>query len=674
MVDNSVVARVEQLRNLLNKYAYEYYVLDTPSVTDYEYDILYRELLSIEEKYPELVTPDSPSKRVGGVIKQGFEKFTHNIPLKSLDNLFTEEDVYNFCNKILNDYPDTRFVVEKKIDGLSVAVTYERGILSVGATRGDGNVGENVTDNLKTIMSLPLRLKDEVERLVVRGEVYMPREAFIALNKYQEDRGLATFANPRNSAAGSLRQLDSSVAAKRKLDIFIFNLQEISSDYPIESHSEALKFLKEQGFKVSPDYKVCADAGEVWNAICEIADSRSGLSYDIDGAVIKVDSFSQRDEMGETVKYPKWATAYKYPAEKKYTRLLDIEVQVGRTGVLTPLAILEPVYLAGSTISKATLHNVDYILDKDIQIGDMVLLMKAGDVIPAVTSVDFDARKDGVLRRQFKMPTVCPCCAEPVVRKDGEAAYRCVNDMCPGRASRSLIHFVSKDAMNIDGLGASQIEMLIEEGFIENIPDIYKLHLHRDSLIALERMGEKSVDNLLAAIDKSRSNELYRLIYGLGIRQVGIKAAKELTKVYKSMSDIIKAGREDIASIPEFGNITADFICSYFEKTENLELIDRLVALGLNMTAEDNDTDGKDNRFAGLTFVLTGTLPTMKRSEASDIIERFGGKCSGSVSSKTSYVLAGSDAGSKLDKANKLGIKVINEEEFLNMIKATESI
>lgn len=669
MADNSVVTRVEELRVLLNRYAYEYYVLDTPSVTDYEYDILYRELLSIEEQYPKLVTPDSPSKRVGGVIKQGFEKFTHNVPLKSLDNLFTEEDVYNFCNKILADYPDTRFVVEKKIDGLSVAVTYENGLMTVGATRGDGNVGENVTDNLKTIMSLPLRLKDNVERLVVRGEVFMPREAFVALNKYQEEKGLATFANPRNSAAGSLRQLDSSVAAKRKLDIFIFNLQEISSDYPLNSHSQALEFLKKQGFKVSPGYKVCSTAAEVWAAICEIGDSRSGLSYDIDGAVIKVDNFSQRDEMGETIKYPKWATAYKYPAEKKYTRLVDIEVQVGRTGVLTPLAILEPVYLAGSTISKATLHNVDYINDKDIQIGDMVLLMKAGDVIPAVTSVDANARSDGYARRPFVMPEVCPSCGGEIIRKDGEAAYRCINDMCPGRASRALIHFVSKDAMNIDGLGSSQIEMLLEEGFIENIPDIYRLYTRRDDLVALDRMGEKSVDNLLAAIDKSRSNELYRLIYGLGIRQVGIKAAKELTKIYKSMSDIMNASREDISSIPEFGNITADFICSYFEKSENIALIDELVALGLNMKVEDNDDGENDNRFAGLTFVLTGTLPTMKRSEASDIIEKFGGKCSGSVSAKTSYVLAGSEAGSKLDKANKLGIRVISEEEFLELIK-----
>ena len=669
MVDNSVVARVEELKVLLNKYAYEYYVLDTPSVTDYEYDILYRELLSIENQYPELVTPDSPSKRVGGVVKQGFEKFTHNVPLKSLDNLFTEEDVYGFCNKILDDYPDTRFVVEKKIDGLSVAVTYENGILTVGATRGDGNVGENVTENLKTIMSLPLCLKDKVDRLVVRGEVFMPRQAFVALNKYQEEKGLATFANPRNSAAGSLRQLDSTVAAKRKLDIFIFNLQEISSDYPLYSHSEALEFLKSQGFKVSPGYRVCANAKEVWDAICEIGDNRSGLSYDIDGAVIKVDNFAQRDDMGETIKYPKWATAYKYPAEKKYTRLVDIEVQVGRTGVLTPLAILEPVYLAGSTISKATLHNVDYILDKDIQIGDMVLLMKAGDVIPAVTSVDKSARGDGYLRRRFVMPDTCPCCKEPIVRKDGEAAYRCVNDMCPGRASRALIHFVSKDAMNIDGLGASQVEMLLEEGFIETIPDIYRLHTRRDELIALDRMGEKSVDNLLAAIDKSRSNELYRLIYGLGIRQVGIKAAKELTKVYKSMSDIIKASREDIASIPEFGNITADFICSYFAKPENIALINELVSLGVNMIVEDDGDSENDLRFAGLTFVLTGTLATMKRSEASDIIEKFGGKCSGSVSAKTSYVLAGSEAGSKLDKANKLGVKVISEEEFQEMIK-----
>lgn len=669
MEKNSAVKRLDELKTLLNKYAYEYYVLDNPSVTDYEYDVLYRELIKLEELYPDLITDDSPSKRVGGVIKQGFEKFTHNVPLKSLDNLFTEEDVYNFCEKILAEFPDTEFVVEKKIDGLSVAVTYENGVMTVGATRGDGNVGEDVTENLKTIRSLPLRLKDNVQKLVVRGEVFMPREAFVALNKYQEEKGLATFANPRNSAAGSLRQLDSSIAASRKLDIFIFNLQEISTDYPINSHADALSFLKEQGFKVSPGYVICHTAKQVWEAICDIGNSRSGLSYDIDGAVIKVSSFAQREEMGETIKFPKWATAYKYPAEKKYTRLKAIEVQVGRTGVLTPLAILEPVFLAGSTISKATLHNMDYIRDKDIKVNDMVLLMKAGDVIPAIAAVDFDSRNDGIERIEFNMPATCPRCGSIVVRKDGEAAYRCLNDMCPGRASRALIHFVSKDAMNIDGLGASQIEMLIEEGFIDNIPDIYRLHLHRDELIALDRMGEKSVDNLLVAIDKSRKNELYRLIYGLGIRQVGIKAAKKLTKVFKSMDSIINASREEIAAIPEFGDITSDFICSYFEKDENIALINELRSLGLNMEVAIDDSESNDQRFAGLTFVLTGTLPTLKRSEASEIIEKFGGKCSGSVSAKTDYVLAGSEAGSKLEKAQKLGIKIISEEDLFEMIK-----
>ena len=669
MEKNSAVKRLDELKTLLNKYAYEYYVLDNPSVTDYEYDVLYRELIKLEELYPDLITDDSPSKRVGGVIKQGFEKFTHNVPLKSLDNLFTEEDVYSFCEKILAEFPDTEFVVEKKIDGLSVAVTYENGVMTVGATRGDGNVGEDVTENLKTIRSLPLRLKDNVQKLVVRGEVFMPREAFVALNKYQEEKGLTTFANPRNSAAGSLRQLDSSIAASRKLDIFIFNLQEISTDHPINSHVDALDFLKEQGFKVSPGYVICHTAKQVWEAICEIGNSRSGLSYDIDGAVIKVSSFTQREEMGETSKFPKWATAYKYPAEKKYTRLKAIEVQVGRTGVLTPLAILEPVFLAGSTISKATLHNMDYIRDKDIKVNDMVLLMKAGDVIPAIAAVDFDSRNDGIERIEFNMPANCPRCGSIVVRKDGEAAYRCLNDMCLGRASRALIHFVSKDAMNIDGLGASQIEMLIEEGFIDNIPDIYRLHLHRDELIALDRRGEMSVDQFLVALDKSRKNELDRMIYGLGIRQVGIKAAKELTKVFKSMDSIIAASREEISTIPEFGDITSDFICSYFEKDENIALINELRFLGLNMEVSIDDSESNDQRFAGLTFVLTGTLPTLKRSEASEIIEKFGGKCAGSVSAKTDYVLAGSEAGSKLEKAQKLGIKIISEEDLFEMTK-----
>lgn len=669
--------RLDELKKLINDYSYKYYVLDKPEISDFEYDALYRELLEIERENPELVTPDSPSQRVGGQVLEGFEKFTHNVPLQSLDNVFNEAEVYEFCRKIQDAFPGepVEFVVEKKIDGLSVALTYEGGLLTVGATRGDGNVGENVTLNVKTVMSVPLRLKTPLEKLVVRGEIYMPKSSFMRLNEEQDIKGQPTFANPRNAAAGSLRQLDSKIAAKRNLDIFVFNMQEISTDGPeINSHSEALEYLKNQGFKVSSMYKVCKTPNEVWAAIQEIGDKRESLEYDIDGAVIKTNNFKQREKLGETSKFPKWATAYKYPPEKKFTRLKAIEVQVGRTGVLTPLAILEPVFLAGSTISKATLHNLDYIKERDIKIGDMVQLMKAGDVIPAVVSVDKSAREKemNISREIFEMPEKCPVCGGVVSRDKDEAAYRCTNNDCPAKSFRGLVHFTSKDAMNIEGLGPAVLKVLFDMGLVTDISDIYRLKDHREELVKLERMGEKSVDNLLTSIENTKNNELYRLIFGLGIRQIGAAASKTLAKQFGSIDAIIEADCETLENLEDFGRITAESVREFFRESKNIALVSELKELGLNMIYKApnlvNHVEGQENHVGGKIFVLTGTLPTLKRSEAQKMIEDRGGKCSSSVSTKTDFVLAGEEAGSKLEKAIQLGVKIISEEEFLAML------
>ncbi len=666
MTREEALNQIDSVRDTLNDYSYRYYVLDDPSVSDSEYDELYRKLVSIEEQFPDLITPDSPTQRVGGTILEGFEKFTHNVPLQSLDNVFSEAEVYDFCNKVAQELGHMPyFVVEKKIDGLSVAVTYENGIMTIGATRGDGITGEDVTNNIKTIKSIPLKLKTPVEKLVVRGEVYMPKSSFVKLNEYQDEHGLQPFANPRNAAAGSLRQLDSSLAARRNLDAFIFNLQEISGA-DLWSHSESLEYLKSQGFKVSPEYRRCLSPQEVWKAICDIGEMRQGLPYDIDGAVIKVDSFEDREKLGVTSKFPKWATAYKYPAEKKYTRLLDIEVNVGRTGILAPLAILAPVPLAGSVISKATLHNMDFIREKDIMIGDMVQIMKAGDVIPAIVKVDKDARTDGKERKEFNMPKTCPVCGAEVVRPEGEAAYRCQGIDCPAKIFRGLIHFTERDAMNIDGMGPAVIQQLLDAELIDSIPDIFELKDKREELLRLERMAEKSVDNLLAAIEKSKENDLYRVINGLGIPQIGTAASKDLARHFGKMSAIAEASVDDILEIPEFGEITARAVVEFFRREQNAAMIEKLALLGVNM--EMHEDEGGDNKFAGMTFVLTGTLPTYTRPEAQALIEARGGKCSGSVSKKTTYVLAGEEAGSKLTKANELGVKVISEEEFNAML------
>ncbi len=662
--------KLEAMRRTLSRWSYEYYVLDAPTATDYEYDELYRELTEIEAEFPELVTEDSPSRRVGGKVLDKFEKFTHNVPLMSLDDIFSREEVDAFCDRVAaacGFMPE--FVVEQKIDGLSVAATYENGILTVGATRGDGVTGEKITENLKTVRSLPLSFSDpRIGRIVVRGEVFMPRSAFEKVNAQCERNGQNTFANPRNAAAGSLRQLDSSVTAQRGLDIFVFNLQEIEG-VSVTKHSESLELMRSLGFKISPDYKKCKTKEEVWRAICEIGEKRGSLEYDIDGAVIKVDDLALREMLGATTHAPRWAAAYKFPAERKKTRLLDIAVQVGRTGVLTPLAVLEPVFIAGSTVSKATLHNADYIEEKDIMVGDVVTLIKAGDVIPAIIAADSDARDDGVQRRKFAMPDRCPVCGGPVVREEGEAAYRCVGIECPAKLARSLEHFVSKDAMNIDGFGTQLVAALLDAGLIKNIPDIYALASKKDELVALERIGEKSAANLLEAIENSKKNDFYRLIFGLGIRNIGVKASKQLAAEFGSVEAVAKATFDELVALDDFGAVMAESVVSFFADGQTKHTLRLLAERGVNMTVtEQKKASDAAGPLAGMTVVLTGTLPTMTRDEAKALIEAAGGKTSDSVSKKTSLVVAGEAAGSKLTKAQALGIRVIDEEELVRII------
>ncbi|MBR5006234.1 MAG: NAD-dependent DNA ligase LigA [Clostridia bacterium] len=662
--------KLEAMRRTLSRWSYEYYVLDAPTATDYEYDELYRELTEIEAEFPELVTEDSPSRRVGGKVLDKFEKFTHNVPLMSLDDIFSREEVDAFCDRVAaacGFMPE--FVVEQKIDGLSVAATYENGILTVGATRGDGVTGEKITENLKTVRSLPLSFSDpRIGRIVVRGEVFMPRSAFEKVNAQCERNGQNTFANPRNAAAGSLRQLDSSVTAQRGLDIFVFNLQEIEG-VSVTKHSESLELMRSLGFKISPDYKKCKTKEEVWRAICEIGEKRGSLEYDIDGAVIKVDDLALREMLGATTHAPRWAAAYKFPAERKKTRLLDIAVQVGRTGVLTPLAVLEPVFIAGSTVSKATLHNADYIEEKDIMVGDVVTLIKAGDVIPAIIAADSDARDDGVPRKKFAMPDRCPVCGGPVVREEGEAAYRCVGIECPAKLARSLEHFVSKDAMNIDGFGTQLVAALLDAGLIKNIPDIYALASKKDELVALERIGEKSAANLLEAIENSKKNDFYRLIFGLGIRNIGVKASKQLAAEFGSVEAVAKATFDELVALDDFGAVMAESVVSFFADGQTEHTLRLLAERGVNMTVtEQKKASDAAGPLAGMTVVLTGTLPTMTRDEAKALIEAAGGKASDSVSKKTSLVVAGEAAGSKLTKAQALGIRVIDEEELVRII------
>ena len=653
--------RVIELTEFLNYHNYKYYVLDTPEISDFEYDRALRELEDIENANPKLKKPNSPTSRVGGVALKEFDQVTHRVPMESLQDAFSMEEVYDFDRRVREEIQNPGYTVEQKIDGLSVALEYENGEFVRASTRGNGLVGEDVTENIKTIRSVPMRLTESVPYLVVRGEVYMPRSSFIKLNELREAQEQPLFANPRNAAAGSLRQLDSKITAERKLDIFVFNVQYIEGE-ELTSHSQSLDFLKKLGFKVIKTYPVFNTIEEAYKCVLGIGEERDGLEFDIDGAVIKVDNFSDRLALGSTSKFPKWAIAYKFPPEQKETKIKDILINVGRTGVLTPLAVLDTVHVAGTNVSRATLHNIDYIREKDIRVGDTVVIEKAGDVIPAVVSVNKDKR-DGT-ERVFEMPEICPSCGGQVIREDGEAAYRCVSRLCPAQQLRNIIHFVSKPAMDIEGLGPALIEQMVEKSVIADAADLY--YLKPGAVSGLDKMGEKSETNLLSAIDKSRLNPLRRLICGLGIRHVGEKAAKVLAKKYKSIDNFLKAQKEELVCLEDIGEIMADSIFDFLNNTRNVEFMEKLIDGGVNCIEEETE---EDTRFDGMTFVLTGTLSKFTRSEASEIIEKLGGKTSGSVSKKTSIVLAGAEAGSKLTKAEALGIKIISEDEFEEMIK-----
>ena len=660
MNKSEISARIDSLRKELEYHSRKYYVEDSPEISDFEYDKMLRELEILEEENPEFYSPVSPTVRVGGAPVDEFKQVTHTVKMESLQDAFSFDEVRDFDNRV-KAVSNCTYVVEHKIDGLSVSLEYENGVFVRGSTRGDGTVGEDVSENIKTIYSVPLTLTKPIT-IEVRGEVYMPRDSFIRLNDLREERGEPLFANPRNAAAGSLRQLDPKIAAERKLDIFVFNIQKVDG-IDIKTHIEGLNLLKELGFKTILNNKTFNTIEDAITEINKIGESRGELPFDIDGSVIKVNELSVRDMLGSTSKFPKWAIAYKFPAEQKKTKLVDILLQVGRTGVLTPLAHLEPVRIAGSTVSRATLHNFDYIVEKDIKIGDTVIIEKAGDIIPAVVEVVKDLR-DGS-EKEFHMPELCPICSSEVVREYGEAAYRCTGIDCPAQRKRNIIHFVSKGAMDIDGLGPAVIEQLLDNSLIETAADLY--YLKKEDIAKLDKMGEKSAQNLLNSLEKSKSNDLSRVIAALGIRHTGEKAAKILANSLKSMDKLINATAEQLTAIDEIGEITAKAIRDFFSKEHNIDFINKLKDAGVSMeTSGDSITD---DRFAGKTFVLTGTLNKYTRSEASEIIEKLGGKTSSSVSGKTSYVLAGEEAGSKLEKANKLGVTVISEDEFEEMIK-----
>lgn len=651
--------RAQELRDILNYHSHKYYVEDSPEIEDFEYDRLMRELSDIEDKYPDLVTPDSPTRRVGGSADGQFEPVEHTVQMASLQDAFSIDELRAFDKRVRETVSDAVYVVEPKIDGLSVSVEYENGVFFRGSTRGDGITGENVSANLCTVGSIPLKIKENLPSIEVRGEVYMPRDVFIKLVEQQENNDEKPFKNPRNAAAGSLRQKNPKITATRKLDIFVFNIQRIEGK-ELTSHKQSLDYLKELGFKTVPFYTLCRNIDEAIAEINRIGEIRGTLPFDIDGAVIKVDDFTHREALGSTSKFPKWAVAFKYPPEEKQTKVVDIEIAVGRTGVLTPTAVFEPVLVAGSTVSRATLHNQDFIAEKDIRIGDTVIIRKAGDIIPEVLNVV----EHGEISVPYTMPTVCPSCGASVVREEGEAAVRCLNTDCPAQLLRNLIHFCSRDAMDIEGLGESNLELFVNEGLIRTPADIYTVT--EEQIIPLERMAEQSAKNIVDAINISKENDLAKLLFALGIRHIGQKAAKLLSERFGTMSEVMNASFDDIMTIDGFGKIMAESVVGYFSMPQTRELIDRLMAAGLNMKSLK---EVKDMRFAGKTFVLTGTLPTYSRKEAAEIIESFGGKTASSVSKKTDYVLAGEEAGSKLTKAQSLGITVISEDDFNEMIK-----
>lgn len=668
MSTNIPVETVERMRLLRRELAYHserYYVYDAPEISDYEYDMMYAELVRLEAEYPALYDPTSPTVRVGGRALDKFDKVTHSYRMDSLADVFSFDELEDFCTKTKQSVEAPTYSVEPKIDGLSVSLIYEKGIFVKGATRGDGVVGEDVTQNLRTVFSIPLKLSEPLD-LTVRGEVYMPRAVFEKINAERAESGQALMANPRNAAAGSLRQLDSKITAKRKLDIFVFNFQGGSlyaDGRQPKTHTETLDRLSELGFKVLELRTVAHSFEEARAHIELIGSKRESLAYDIDGVVIKLDLLADRKTVGEGTNTPKWAVAYKFPPEEKQTVLEDITVAVGRTGVLTPTAVLSPVRLAGTTVSRATLHNFDFINKRDIMLGDTVVVRKAGDIIPEVVRAVTEKR-DGSQRR-FAMPTVCPSCGEPVsYDEDEEAAARCTNGSCPAQLSRSIEHFASKNAMNIDGLGPQIVELLLASGLISDVSDLYTLKA--EDVAGLERMGEKSAANLIAAIERSKSAGLERLVYALGIRNIGEVAGAALAQRYKTLDALIGATKEELCEISDFGEITADYVVDFFSHEPNVRLCRRLSELGL-VTEAVSAPSG--DRLAGLTFVLTGTLPTMSRDEASALIKAAGGKVSGSVSSKTSYVVAGDAAGSKLTKAQSLGVSVIDEAQLLEMLR-----
>lgn len=660
--------RVHALRQEIEKHNYRYYVLDAPTITDTQYDQLMVELQNLEKEYPSLITPDSPTQRVGGKPREGFSTVRHAVPMLSLGNAFSEEDLRDFDRRIkgaLGGEP-YEYVVELKIDGLAVSLTYSRGVFERGATRGDGETGEDITGNLKTIRSIPLRLHEDVDLLEVRGEVYMPKDSFIELNRRRDERGEPPFANPRNAAAGSLRQLDPAITARRNLTIFVYAIGVL--EYPggqvPNLHSDSLKFLERFGLRVNTHYQICKDIDEAIS-FCRIwHNKKTELPYAIDGMVIKVNSLSQQESLSATMKSPRWAIAFKFPPEQAETKVSDITVNVGRTGVITPTAILDPVLLAGSTISRATLHNEDIIKEKDIRIGDRVIIHKAGDVIPEVVKVLKDKRTGS--EKAFTMPRICPACEAQVVRQSNEAAHRCTGAACPAQLLEGLTHFASRGAMDIAGLGPAIIRQLVESGLVNNVSDLYKLNI--EQLVNLDRFAEKSAQNLVAAIEESKRNPLYRLIFALGIRHVGERAARILAERFGDISDIMHARYEELVAIPEIGPKIAESVIYFMQQQQNRDLIQRLIDLGVNVTVGSEVQVAKNTALSGKTFVLTGTLETLKRDEAKELIEKNGGKVSSSVSKKTDYVVAGENPGSKYDKAVKIGVEILDERGLLKLI------
>lgn len=657
-MDKDIKSRIDELVDLLNYHSRLYYVENRNEISDYEYDALQNELKKLESEYPQYLRADSPTQRVGGEAVSQFEKVAHSVQMGSIQDVFSFDEVRRFIDTVCKTVENPKFVVEPKIDGLSVSLEYHDGVFEIGSTRGDGFVGENVTHNLKTVLSIPMSISEKLPLIEVRGEVYMPRSVFESLVEIQLENDEQPFKNPRNAAAGSLRQKDPKITAKRRLDIFVFNVQRIEGK-ELTSHKQSLDYLGELGFKTIPDYKLVTTADEIIDSIDAIGEKRFSLPFDIDGVVIKVDDFAQREVLGYTSKTPKWSVAYKFPPEEKTTKLLDIELNVGRTGAITPVAVFAPIILAGTEVSRATLHNQDFINEKNINVGDMITVRKAGDIIPEVLSV-----AEKLTEGSYSLPEECPVCGAELIKSEDEAAVRCPDIDCPAQIFRRIVHFASKGAMDIDGLGPAIVQTLLDNKLISSVADLYTLT--EEQLVQLDNFKEKSASNLINAIDKSKSQTLDRLVFALGIRNIGQASAKLLCEKFGDLENIVKADADEIAQIDGFGEIMAQSVVKELSDPHMIELIKKLESSGLNTKYQKTQID---NRFEGKTFVLTGTLPTLKRSEAKALVEKYGGKASGSVSKKTSYVLAGEEAGSKLTKAQELGIEIITEEQFLEMIK-----